>query len=294
MIDRRLVVGIALGAIACGPPPIIEPAVEAPRIPTEARPPAVAIEEPASNLTMLIVARSYQRMIDCGADETIGDLGCAFTDDGEARAIQPEHTLRLFVTDPPGLLLAATGFHPLEKLGDHEAVVADCEVDMRGSLRTVRLAATEGVAGWIYDAPVNVGVASQCAVDPYRGLPKRMAASHVLVMHDDVVRKPPAISRSKDAALERARVAAKLLRQPDAQLAEVARRYSDEAGVQRSGGRLGAFARGKMTRFFEMMVVATEVGARSAVFETEFGFHIMERRRIHNAGADATSSPGAR
>lgn len=61
----------------------------------------------------------------------------------------------------------------------------------------------------------------------------------------------------------------------------VAERYSDCKG---NGGDLGSFARGEMVEEFESVVFAMNVGDRSSIFRTAFGYHIAEVRARTPAG----------
>ena len=64
--------------------------------------------------------------------------------------------------------------------------------------------------------------------------------------------------------------------------AEVAERWSDCKG---SGGDLGSFPSGRMVKEFEDVLQGLDVGGRSGVFVTPFGFHIAELRARQVDGA---------
>jgi hypothetical protein len=231
----------------------------------------------ADGLRALIVVDAYAKMVDCGHDQTVDELGCAFTAAGADRPSKPEATLHLFLTDRPSLVLATTPWHPSEALGGEKAVLAECRFEPRGELDHVYLAATKGVPGWLYGGAIEVGVASECEVKPYAGLPRTMAAAHLLVMHDDSKRKPADVSRTRAEAIARVEQAARAADEPGSDFAKVAASFSDEPGAEQRGGELGRFPRGAMVPIFELVVTATPIGRRSAFFESEFGFHILER-----------------
>jgi len=63
--------------------------------------------------------------------------------------------------------------------------------------------------------------------------------------------------------------------------ATVADRHSDCKG---NGGDLGTFAKGEMVQEFEDSIANLEVGGRTAIFSTPFGFHIAELRAKTTSG----------
>jgi len=97
----------------------------------------------------------------------------------------------------------------------------------------------------------------------------------VLIAYQGAMRADPAITRSKEEALARAReVQAKAKAGED--FAALAQEYSDGPSAPR-GGLLGSFPRGQMVPAFDEAVFALEDGEISDVVETEFGYHIIKR-----------------
>jgi hypothetical protein len=235
--------------------------------------PAEPHEAPREDLRRLLLMRSHARMLDCGHDEGAGDLSCAFRTSGEPAPAQPERTLHVFVTDPPGLLLAATDFDPAGKLGEHDVVVADCAFDQVGAISDVRLGAAKGIEGYLYGAPLAAGKARACTFEPFAGLPEHMRAAHIVVMHDRSRRKPDDVTRTRQDAIALTR----RIQHESLTMTELAERYSDEPGAGPRGGELGVFRRGAMVPEFELVLLSTKIGERSPMFETSFGFHILER-----------------
>jgi len=70
----------------------------------------------------------------------------------------------------------------------------------------------------------------------------------------------------------------------DANFAELARKYSEEAISYQEGGDLGFFGRGQMVPAFEEAAFDLEVGEISDVVETQFGFHIIHKTDERQAG----------
>jgi len=105
----------------------------------------------------------------------------------------------------------------------------------------------------------------------------KVSARHILIMHNDSMRKPPEISRTKEEALARVEEVKQKLN--DGQdFEELAREYSDgPSGVK--GGDLGSFGRGAMHPAFETAAFGLEVGGVSGVVETPFGYHLIQRYR---------------
>jgi peptidyl-prolyl cis-trans isomerase C len=97
-------------------------------------------------------------------------------------------------------------------------------------------------------------------------LPETVEAAHIVKNVDET--HPEAEARAGiDAAL------AEL--ESGVPFAEVAERFSDCKG---NGGDLGSFPRGAMVDEFDKVVFAMQVGERSPIFRTPFGFHIAEVR----------------
>jgi hypothetical protein len=100
-------------------------------------------------------------------------------------------------------------------------------------------------------------------------------ARHVLVQYQGSMRAGPTITRSREEATARANeVIAKARAGED--FAALAREYSDGPSGPR-GGDLGVFPRGRMVPAFDDAAFALEVDAVSAIVETPFGFHVIQR-----------------
>ena len=106
----------------------------------------------------------------------------------------------------------------------------------------------------------------------------RIRARHILVAHAEARRAPVGVERSRaDAETRAAEVLTKLEAGEDFEA--VAKSYSDD-GSRKRGGDLGVFTKGVMNPTFEAATLALAVGDRSAVIETPFGFHIIERLEV--------------
>ena len=101
----------------------------------------------------------------------------------------------------------------------------------------------------------------------------QVQASHILLMYAGS--QGSSATRSKEEAKsELEAIAAQVTDGGD--FAELAREHSDcPSGKQ--GGDLGPFGRGQMVPEFETAAFGMEVGATSDVFETDFGYHIVQR-----------------
>ena len=106
----------------------------------------------------------------------------------------------------------------------------------------------------------------------------KLSASHILIMHNESKRKSPTVTRSREAALERAREARGKIAD-GADFAEVASEYSD-CPSRANGGDLGIFAAVSMTPAFSEATAALSFGEVSAPVETEFGYHIIKRQKV--------------
>jgi len=98
-------------------------------------------------------------------------------------------------------------------------------------------------------------------------------ASHILLMYQGSMRS--SATRSKDDALSQLQ-AIKAEIDGGAEFGALAREHSDCPSGQ-EGGDLGTFGPGQMVPAFEETTYALAVGGLSDVFETPFGFHIVQR-----------------
>jgi len=103
----------------------------------------------------------------------------------------------------------------------------------------------------------------------------RIHARHILVAHSTANSAPPDLNRTKAEAKQ---IAGQLLSQIDRGISfeELAKKHSDD-GSSKRGGDLGVFTKGVMHKNFEEATLSLEIGGRSGVIETPFGFHIIER-----------------
>ncbi len=102
---------------------------------------------------------------------------------------------------------------------------------------------------------------------------EQVGASHILITHTEA---PEATAtRSRDEALaEIERILEEL--ESGSDFAEMARNHSD-CPSKTQGGYLGSFGRGQMVPSFETVVFDLQVGDKSGIVETEFGYHIIFR-----------------
>ncbi len=108
--------------------------------------------------------------------------------------------------------------------------------------------------------------------------PPRIAARHLLVAYKGAVGADPALRRTREEALERARDArARILGGAD--FATVAAEISDGPSAPR-GGDLGAFGQGVMHSRFEATAFRLDLGQVSNIVETPFGFHVIRRELL--------------
>ncbi len=113
---------------------------------------------------------------------------------------------------------------------------------------------------------------------PARQKRLKLSASHILIMHNDSRRKPPAIGRTKEEALALAKeIQAKI--KGGADFAEMAKKLS-EGPSKTKGGDLGVFSARMMAPAFSEATMALEVGGISDPVETGFGYHIIKRQEV--------------
>ncbi len=101
----------------------------------------------------------------------------------------------------------------------------------------------------------------------------QIRASHVLVPWKDAWRS--GATRTKTEAAARIEEALKKL-EKGAKFADVAAEYSEDSTAM-TGGDLGPIAPGQMLPAFEETALALDVGARSEIVETPYGYHLILR-----------------
>ena len=116
------------------------------------------------------------------------------------------------------------------------------------------------------------------AVDLPADAPLRIAARHILVAYAGASRAAVTIDRSRDDAFRRISQAQARL-QAGEDFAVVASEMSDDSSAA-SGGDLGSFDQGAMTRSFEAAAFRLKAGELSAIVESPFGFHLIERLAV--------------
>lgn len=107
-------------------------------------------------------------------------------------------------------------------------------------------------------------------------IPERIKASHILIAYQGARRAQPGVTRSRQQARALARRVLERLC-AGASFAEMVRQYSDEPGAAERAGSLGWFRHGVMVKRFADAAFALLPGELSAVVETEFGFHVIQR-----------------
>jgi parvulin-like peptidyl-prolyl isomerase len=106
--------------------------------------------------------------------------------------------------------------------------------------------------------------------------PTQVGARHILVMHNESLAKPEAVTRTRAEARLRAQEALLKVR-GGAPFEDVVKEYTDEPGGADRNGDLGVFDRATMVKPFADAAFALKVGEVSEVIETKYGYHIIKR-----------------
>ncbi len=91
-----------------------------------------------------------------------------------------------------------------------------------------------------------------------------------------IVKRPVATEVSKKEAKARLESIREQIVRGEGAIQDLAKRYSEDFGSARLGGDLGEFSRGRMVPEFEEIAFKLKEGELSQVFESPFGYHIMQ------------------
>jgi parvulin-like peptidyl-prolyl isomerase len=124
------------------------------------------------------------------------------------------------------------------------------------------------IAPKLVDAPYGYVIVRRCKVE-------KAHARHLLIRYAGAKNAKSDVTRTRDQAKQ---LAEQLLAgiHSEQQFADAIRKYSEDGSRER-GGDIGSVGRGRLALAFENALFGLQVGERSGVVETEFGFHIIER-----------------
>jgi peptidyl-prolyl cis-trans isomerase C len=118
--------------------------------------------------------------------------------------------------------------------------------------------------------------------------PEQVHAAHILLRSD-----AQATPEKKEEARKKLEALRGDIESNKISFADAARQNSEDKGSAPTGGDLGFFARGQMVKPFEAAAFNTQPGALSAVFETQFGFHLVKVIEKKPAGKKALEATKA-
>ena len=124
--------------------------------------------------------------------------------------------------------------------------------------------------------------AEQAGAAPAGPADALVAVSHILVAHAGAADAPGDVVRSREAARDRARRIAILLRTDRGDLATMARQYSDDPTAAHNGGYLGTLDRDELEPQLAAVVCSLTVGEIGGPVETAHGFHVVRREPLRH------------
>ena len=117
--------------------------------------------------------------------------------------------------------------------------------------------------------PHGFVVAQRCAVE-------KISSRHILVRYKGAKNAEASIKRDAKAARKLAEEVHAEASAAGADFAALAKKYSEDGSAEK-GGELGSVGRGMFAPAFEAAAFALKPGETSAVVETDFGFHVIQR-----------------
>jgi len=126
-----------------------------------------------------------------------------------------------------------------------------------------------GETGAVVEHPHGLVIAQRCKVE-------KVHTRHLLIRYKGARNAEAKIKRSRDAAQQ---LAAKLhaeATRPGADFEALAKKHSEDGSAAR-GGDLGPVGRGMFAPSYEAAAFALQPGELSAVVESDFGFHLIQR-----------------
>jgi len=106
---------------------------------------------------------------------------------------------------------------------------------------------------------------------------RRLNIHHLLVSYQDAVLADASVQRDRPEASRVAHALRRKLSQHQADLCELAARFSDDEGNRQQCGELGWVVPGMLEPEVEKAVFSLQPGEVSQVVESEYGFHIFWR-----------------
>ncbi len=135
------------------------------------------------------------------------------------------------------------------------------------AFETAAYSLSDGEISDVVESPVGYHILKGGKRRPASG---EVLASHILIMTQGSVDKEPSAKHLIDSIYN-------VVKADPSQFADIARRYSDDKGSGREGGKLPWFGRGRMVAEFDSVAFAIPDGSISEPFKTQFGYHIIYR-----------------
>ncbi|MDE5869342.1 MAG: peptidylprolyl isomerase, partial [Muribaculaceae bacterium] len=125
----------------------------------------------------------------------------------------------------------------------------------------------EGKISEVVESPVGYHILKGGKKRPASG---EVLASHILIMTQGDADKEAKAKLLADSLYN-------VVSANPVEFADVARRFSEDPGSARTGGKLDWFGRGRMVHEFDSVAFAIPDGSISKPFKTRFGYHIIYR-----------------
>ncbi len=110
--------------------------------------------------------------------------------------------------------------------------------------------------------------------------PPVFSGAHILIAYKGALRAASDVTRTKEEALELAKVVLGKAQADPSKFKDLATMYSNDPTVKMNGGDLGQWPKGRMVPAFDQAIENMEIGKVGGPIETDYGYHVLLRKPL--------------